>query len=225
MSHRRHTSLAESFLCWLLKYGHLLSPSKVRRLIQSGEIYDSAILGGLIEFLIEKKIHSNQWKIILPYCKKRKQIETLLHGPNTRVKASYFLKYRIAAPNFQLDTNKFLYPESITYTNCLELKNRALFGSVVNADLASYLKKHPNTPPYQVSKYTHHHKARIFDIYEDVVNTMSWVIYLSFFYFWKFNINRRTTMIFYRTFNKNFSIMMRCVADATHLIFENLFFN
>lgn len=165
--------LTEGLLCWLLNYGHLLSPSKVRRLILAGEIYDSAVLGGLIEFLIEQKIHANQWKIVLPYCRKRKIAKPLLSGPTPRITASYFFKYRIIAPNFKLDTSKLLYPETTTYKNCMELKNRALFGSVVNADLACCLKKHPNCTPYQASKLTHHHKARVFEIFSDIANSMT----------------------------------------------------
>ena len=160
--------IAEAFLCWLLKYGHLLSPSKIRRLIVSGEFFDSAVLGGIIVFLCENKIHAKQWKIVLPFCRKRKIVEPLLAGPFPRTPSSYFLKYRIAAPQFQLDIAKFLFPVTTIYKNCIELGNRSLFGSVVHADMASYLKKHPRSTPYQIAKKTHHHKARIFAIYADV---------------------------------------------------------
>ena len=44
--------LAEGFLCWLLQFGHMLSPSKIRRLIQSDHAYDSSVLGGFIEFML-----------------------------------------------------------------------------------------------------------------------------------------------------------------------------
>lgn len=159
----------EGFLCWLLEFGHLLSPSKIRRLIQAGYLYDAAILGGIIEFLIENKIMSNQWKILAPFCRKRKEAEPLLEGPTPRKPSPYFLEYRIMAPQFQLDRVKFLIPTKMIYRTCIELKNRALFGSVVNADVASYLEKHPGSSAYQIAKNTHHHKARVFDVYENIL--------------------------------------------------------
>jgi len=161
--------MAEGFLCWLLEFGHLLSPSKIRRLIQVGYFFDSAILGGLIEFLTENNIKSAQWKIVLPFCRKRKQAELLLDGPTPRSPSSYFLKYRVMAPQFQLNTTKFLLPIKATYRSCVELRNRALFGSVVNADVASYLEKHPTSSAYQIAMKTHHHKARVFEVYENIL--------------------------------------------------------
>lgn len=167
--HLKTSRIAESFLCWLLEFGHLLSPSKIRRLILSGNNFDRAILGGFIEFLIEKNIMPSQWKIIRPFCKKKMLAEQLLEGPASRLPASYFLKYRIIAPQFKLDTDKFLLPRAVIYRNCVELKNRALFGSVVNADVASYLQKNPGSTPYQIAVNTHHHKARVFEVYKDVL--------------------------------------------------------
>ncbi len=162
--------LAEGILCWLLTFGHLLSPSKTRRLILSGNYFNPAILGGFIEFMIEKNIMTTQWKIIRPFCKKKLHPESLLNGPLPRLPSSYFLRYQIIAPQFRLDTNKFLLPKKNIYKNCVELKNRALFGSVVNADVASYLLKNPNSTPYQIAVNTHHHKARVFEVYKDVLD-------------------------------------------------------
>ncbi len=73
------------------------------------------------------------------------------------------------APQFKLETNKFLLPTEAVYKNCIELRNRALFGSVVNADVASYLQKNPGSTPYSISVITHHHKARVFEVYTDVI--------------------------------------------------------
>ncbi len=161
---------AEGFLCWLLQFGHLLSPSKIRRLIQSGQAYDSAVLGSFVEFFLVNKIRPLQWKIVKPFCKKKNIEEPLLNGPTPRLLAKYFLKYGIIAPQFKFDRDKFLRSTKAIFKNCLELKNRALFGSVVNADVTSYLVKHSgSTTAYQVAKATHHHKARVFDVYPDIL--------------------------------------------------------
>lgn len=161
--------LAEGFLCWLLQFGHLLSPSKIRRLIQSGKTFDSAVLGGFVEFLVENNIMSLQWKIVKPFCKKQKTIKQLIEGPTPRLPTTYFMKYGIVAPQFKLDLFKFLFLTSAIFKNCLELKNRALFGSVVNADAVSCLTKYSGMTAYQVAKITYHHKARIFKIYPDIL--------------------------------------------------------
>jgi hypothetical protein len=161
--------MTEGFLCWLQKFGDLLSPSKIRRLIQAGHSYDAAILGGLIEFLVENRIKPQQWKIVTPFCRKRKRPEQLLEGPAPRAPSRYFLKYRILTPQFRLDPVKFLIPTRAIFQNCLELKNRALFGSIVNADVASYLEKHPTSSAYQIAKNTHHHKASVFAVYENIL--------------------------------------------------------
>lgn len=167
--HLQTSRIAEGFLCWLLRFGHLLSPSKTRRLIQAGQFFDSAVLGGLIQFLTENNIKPAQWKIVKPFCKKMKLEKPLLEGPYPRLPSSYFLKYRIASPQFALEVDKFLLPTEAVYKNCLELKCRALFGSIVNADVVSYLEKHPGSTPYQIAKKTHHHKARVFEIFADVL--------------------------------------------------------
>lgn len=171
--HLNTSRIAEGFLCWLSAFGHLLSPSKIRRLIQNGHSFDSAMLGGFIEFMLEMNIKSSQWKIIKPYCKRNKKLKLLLEGPSPRSPAGYFLKYGILAPRFSIELSKFLLPINTIYKNCIELKNRALFGSIVNADVASYLKKHPNSSAYHIAKNTHHHKARVFEIYSDVLTTIS----------------------------------------------------
>ncbi len=161
--------ISEGFLCWLLLFGHLLSPSKIRRLIHSNQAYNSAVLGSFIEFLVANKIKPEQWKIIKPFCKKKKSKESLLDGPTPRLLNPHFLKYGILAPQFKIESSKFLRPTDAIFKNCLELKNRALFGSVVNADVFSYLLKHSDSTAYQVAKNTHHHKARVFEIYPDVL--------------------------------------------------------
>jgi hypothetical protein len=167
--HLKASRLAEGFLCWLLEFGHLLSPSKIRRLILAEYDFNPAILGGFIEFLTENNVLPNQLKIIRPFCKKSPHLDLLLKGPAPRTPSSYFFKYQIAAPQFELKASKFLLPTSAIYKSSLELRNRALFGSVVNADVASYLQKNPGSTPYQIAIKTHHHKARVFAVYKDIL--------------------------------------------------------
>ncbi len=164
-----HSSrITEGFLCWVLRYGHLLSPSKTRRLIQSGAPCDTGVLGGLISLIVEHRINSKQWEIVKPYTRKAPKKRALLKGPQPKTPNPHFLKYNIITNNFKMDQEKFLAPISSTYRSSIELKNRALFGSVVNADVASYLSWNPSATPYQVSKGTGNHKARVFDVHKDI---------------------------------------------------------
>lgn len=160
--------VAEGFLCWILEYGHLLSPSKIRRLIAAGVEYNSAVLGAFVGILVDKTRSGHQFKILEVYTKKLKVKTQLFKGPVIKKTNSYFLKYNLIAHNYKLDKSKFLFSAKEIYKNCLELKNRALFGSTVNADVASYLKWNSEATAYRVAKETFHHKASVFKVYEDV---------------------------------------------------------
>jgi hypothetical protein len=164
-----HSSrIAEGYLCWMLRYGHFLSPSKIRRLVRAGVPHDSSVLGGMLLFLIQNNIHKKQWQILKPFVHKSRISRSLLDGPKPKNPEPSFLKYNIIVHNYALKQEKFLLPSSSTFKNSMELKNRALFGSSVHADIASYLKWNPEATPYQVAKNTGNHKARIFEIFRDV---------------------------------------------------------
>jgi hypothetical protein len=163
-----NSRIAEGFICWLIRYGHLLSPSKVRRLIQQGAYFDSAVLGVFLCFIIENKINYRQWQIIKKFTKASRTQQVLLEGPIPRHPQPQFLKYNLVAPNFKFETDKYLLSTKSVFTSCLELRNRALFGSVANADVASYLARNPNATAYEIALATHHYKARVFTIYEDI---------------------------------------------------------
>jgi len=160
--------VAEGFLCWLLRYGHLLSPSKIRRLIQSGQHYNRSVLGGFILFIIDHKINFRQWKLLMSYAHKSKEPKPLIEGPRPKNPNIFFMKYNIIVHNYKMDIDKFLIPIATVYKNCSELRNRALFGSVVNSDVASFLKWFPDASPYQIAKETNNHKARVFQIYKNI---------------------------------------------------------
>lgn len=164
----RSSRIAEGFLCWVLQYGHLLSPSKVRRLILSGVDFDASVFGGVLSYISENKINQQQWKIVKRFAKKSENQRALIPGPTPNRPNHHFAKYNIIAHNYKLDKEKFLAPMGVVFKRCEELKNRALFGSVVNADIVSYLKWHPSATPYQISKATGNHKARVFKLYPNI---------------------------------------------------------
>lgn len=163
-----NSRITEGLICWLQAYGHLLSPSKIRRLILANEEHHKAVLGTFVDFLIHECKNGHQFKILTPFSKKLK-VQTLLYSsPKIFKPCKYFEKYNLLAHSYQLDHNKFLLPKINTYKTCIELRNRALFGSTVNADVASYLHYNPDTTAYKASKQTFHHKASVFKVFADI---------------------------------------------------------
>lgn len=159
----------EGFLCWLIEYGHLLSPAKIRKLIKEGQEYNSQVLMGILNFISSNKIGERSWAILKPYSKfKESVVESQQNGPRIRDPQKDFAKARLMIPNFKLDKEKFLMDKGWVLKNCIEIRNRALFGSVVNADVASYLSRSPAATPYEIAKRTGNHKARVFSVFKDV---------------------------------------------------------
>jgi hypothetical protein len=171
--HFDNSRICEGILCWLRKYTYLLSPSKVRRLISNGVPYDKAILGGFLFFITENKMNHRQWAILKIYSKKNKISTPLYPGPKPKLPNQHFMKYNVIVHNFELNENKFLQPVQQVFRKCIEIKNRTLFGSIVHADVASYLSRNPSANAYEVSKETANHKARVFKIHNDVRTAMS----------------------------------------------------
>lgn len=172
-----NSRLSEGFLCWLKEFAHLLSPSKVRRLITNHVPFDTAVLGGFLSLIDKHKLNHRQWAILKNFTKKKKILTPMYSGPQLKNPNPHFLKFNILVHDFQLNQSKFLLPTESVYKTCIEIKNRALFGSIVHADVASYLAHNPSANAYEVSKETANHKARVFKIHNDVRTAMSATAY------------------------------------------------
>ncbi|PWU18340.1 MAG: hypothetical protein C5B49_07290 [Bdellovibrio sp.] len=159
---------AEGILCWIDEYGHLLSPSKIRKLIRDGVPYDKVVLGGLLEFMKVRSVGGRPIDILKKYASKRESPINVFEGPRIRNPAPYFKKVGLLIPNFAVDKAKFLRPREYVLRSSLELRNRCLFGSVLNSDVASLLSKNPDLNAYAASKLTGHHKANVFKNFLDI---------------------------------------------------------
>lgn len=155
--------IAEGALCWIRRYGNLLSPSKIRRLANNGVYYNQQILNGIVNFMATQNIKYNQFKILKT--PKFKKTLDLGHGVRVRNPMKEFEIENVLIPNFKLDDNKFLKDEKTVLENNLELRSRMLFGACLNADIFSIIKKHPETTRYEIHKITTHHKKSINDVY------------------------------------------------------------
>ncbi len=170
-----NSRVTEGVLCWIKEYGHLLSPSKIRKFIKDGEPHNPAVLGGFIEFMRTQGLVTRPLSILDDYTLKMVSPISLFDGPRVIRPASYFKKFNILSPNFALNNEKFLRPKSFVMKNCLELRNRSLFGSVLNSDVASALTKHPNINAYTTAKVTGHHKANVFKNFLDIKEALATV--------------------------------------------------
>ena len=83
------------------------------------------------------------------------------------------MKYYILALIFSRDREKFLKTRSVVMKSCSEIRNRSLFGSVLNSDVASALVKNSNLNPYALAKMTGHHKANVFKNFRDIKDALS----------------------------------------------------
>ena len=64
--------VTQCFLTWLVKYGIILSPSKIRRLLKEGRIVDPAVLGAFVDVLEANNRQKKHWKIIRKFVHKTK---------------------------------------------------------------------------------------------------------------------------------------------------------
>jgi hypothetical protein len=64
--------ITQCFLTWLIKYGIILSPSKIRGLLQQGRNVDSTVLGAFVEILEANNRQKKHWKIIHQFVHKVK---------------------------------------------------------------------------------------------------------------------------------------------------------
>lgn len=158
----------EGLLCWLKIYGHILSPSKLRKLIKEHYPYQPAVLGGMLDFTKKKSAQKCDFKILKPYLKKNKAPVALIEGPRVRQPEAIFAKRGLLIPDFLLDEKKFLMPQEQLLKQCPEIRFRLLFGYSVNADVASALLKDPTLNAYRATLVTGNHKARVFAVFRDV---------------------------------------------------------
>lgn len=163
----------EGILCWLKRYGHLLAPSKLRKLIREGYPFDPFVLGAFIDFTETNSEQKCDFKILKPSCKKHRIPASLIAGPSIRMPNLIFKKRGLLVPDFALDENKFLMPAPTLLKQCLEMKFRLLFGYSVNADVAAALSKDQNLNAYRVSLLTSNHKARVFAVFQDVKTALA----------------------------------------------------
>ncbi len=158
--------IAEGFLCWVLEYGDILSPSKIRNLVKSGANFNPHILNGVLVFMAKNEIKTSQLGIL----KQKGHFGHLEFSQGVRVRNPMpeFAEEGILLPRFKFNKNKFLRDRAAVIKNNVEIRSRLLFGSCVNADVYSALEKNPGLTRYDAHLLTHHYKASVNKIFDRI---------------------------------------------------------
>ena len=160
--------VTQSFLNWLIRYGAVLCPSKIKKLMGKTD-HDASILGVFISYLKEYDSRPNRWRLLAPFAKKTHRIlfPDLPVPKNTN---PHFSKFGITAPMLLPNEAKYLLPKEAVLRNCPELRYRSMVMGTVSSDIHSLIeKKGTAMTPYEMAKITHHHKAQVYSM----INTMN----------------------------------------------------
>jgi hypothetical protein len=159
--------VTQTFLNWIIRYGVILCPSKIRRLLIKGT-YDSSVLGAFISILIENDQRPRRWDLLNKKPRKGAGDQDRLlfqHLPVPRELNPHFMKFGLRAPVMSPNPEKYLMPKSVVLGRCAEVRNRSLMMGVVAADILSFLGKHKERlTPYQIAKSIHQHRAQVYSI-------------------------------------------------------------
>jgi len=157
--------VTQCFLTWLVKYGIILSPSKIRRLLKEGRTVNHAVLGAFIDILEANNRQKKHWKIIRRFVHKASSylLFSQLPAPLPSKVNPFFRKYGVLTYTFQLDESKYLQPAHATFQSCPEIRYRAMGMGIPAADLRSFYEKHPDIHSvYEIAKRTHHPRTSIY---------------------------------------------------------------
>jgi hypothetical protein len=159
------TRVTQAFLLWAARYGCLISPSKLRRLIREGNPYDPAVLGAIIDIIQVNEGRLQNWKILNSKLKKTKGERSLFpHLPRPRSGLHpMFQKWGILAPALNESDRKYLLPTQTVFKSCPELRYRAEGVTLVAADLRAFKDKNPGDEYslYQIAKQIHQPRAQV----------------------------------------------------------------
>jgi hypothetical protein len=155
--------VTNAIISWVHRYGVLLSPSKLRRLLKTTP-HDSAVMGALIFMIKESDPRASRWRILNSFLKKNKQSALLFPHlpPPVSNENPHFKKYGIIAHALPPNPDKYLLPQQTVLQNCVEIRNRAQMVNTVAADVFSAIEKDLTLQSsYEVANRVHHHRAQV----------------------------------------------------------------
>ena len=161
--------LTRCFIHWIMRYGIILSPSKLRRILKITK-YDPYVLTVIISYIENHNQNIQNWEIIKPYCKRKNKSEVLFKNIplNTKKYNIHFLKANLLTKKIRDEESKYLKTKSYILNNCVEIYYRSKGFPQVVSDLKAYIKKVKFKSLYEIAKYTYNERTRINQSYNSL---------------------------------------------------------
>lgn len=161
--------LARCIENWIRTYGFLISPSKIKRLIEKEKYsYDSAVLGVFLRIIGHNSKQLNL-RLLQTFCKKKK---TLTYRSSSKVKVREkdfdpnWLSFNIATHKFVDETKKNLLGFDFTLKHSPELKFRIESDDVTSSDYKAFLLREGKGKSLNyISKRIHAHYSNLHKFY------------------------------------------------------------
>jgi len=170
------TRLTRCIEHWINRYGKYLSPSKIKKIINSGQTYNKAVLGVFLEFISGPNWFKSKFIILKDYViPSQKKIKLFDHLPIPSKIDSTWEKYGIVAPLFlkELEVDKNLKTIDYVLQSIPELKFRIMGFPIAISDYKAFKKFEENCSLYKIAKQTHTPYSRLHKLHKDHLQYMS----------------------------------------------------
>lgn len=155
---------------WIYAFGFLVSPSKLKKIIETNQFdYDPAVLGVFLDIIENQNKKQISVDSLRKFVKKKKELTYRSRG-KTKVKNKYFdqiwLKYNIATTEYHEEFKKNLLTFEYIVDKIPEIKYRAQGINHLESDYRAYLDKEgQNHSLRSIAKYIHGHYSNLHKIY------------------------------------------------------------
>jgi hypothetical protein len=162
--------LARCIENWIRTYGFLISPSKVRRLIEKEKHpFDPAVLGVFLNLIGRAKEKQLNLNSLSKFCRKKKAL-TYRSGSKVKVRHTDFdpdwIKFNIATQKFIDESQKNLLSFDFVLKNTPEIRNRIESDDILCSDYKSYIEREGrNHSLNSISKRIHSYYSNLHKIY------------------------------------------------------------
>ncbi len=157
---------------WIHAFGFIISPSKVKRLIEKeGYLYDPAVLGVFLDIIEKTNKKQLNLEPLRKFIHKKKKLHQRSSG-KTKVNPSYhdkiWKKYNIATPTFHEEYKKNLLNFNYIIENIPEIGNRIKGLDILDADYQAFKAKEKDDglSLNEISKRIHAHYSNLHKVHK-----------------------------------------------------------
>lgn len=162
--------LARCIENWVRNYGFLISPSKIKKLIEKEKhAYDPAVLGVFLKLIKRTKEKQISIECLSRFCSKKENL-TYRSGSKVRVRPIDYdqdwLEFNIATQNFVDETKKNLLAFDYTLNVAPEIRNRIETDDILCSDYKAFIQREGQGDSlYSVCKKIHAHYSNLHKIH------------------------------------------------------------